>query len=308
MKAKHTSEHKYVHWLLLLWLMALVGYFSPWISRQPFSAALNWNAYDLYDAVRLLPEIETGSIDVNLQTLRSPLLGLSILLVLHLTRSNFVIRVGGVFLSGALVVMTLPPYPIILTAWRTPGWLVPFWWAVVTGVFCVAWLWLFPRLRSFLPWMVSLVAAASVIPAVLTLNRLLPALRILHNAPVGKGWGFWLTELGILGYAVGFWVVGIAPRDDKVVGIIESTAPYFGMPSIRVVKARYEAQLLEKPNVIAVGIGLQPDNAEPVIVVSVTNKVPLDLLDEDQRVPKTLDGFAVRVQAIGEPTAQEGNV
>ena len=133
------------HWFLLLWVLALVGYFSPWISRQPFSAATNWNAYDLYDAVLLLPEIETGAISVNLQSLRAPLLGLAVLLCLHLAGSRQLFRIGGVLLSLALAFITLPPYPIILTAWRTPGWRVPFWWAVVTGAFCIAAVWMLPK-------------------------------------------------------------------------------------------------------------------------------------------------------------------
>jgi hypothetical protein len=73
---------------------------------------------------------------------------------------------------------------------------------------------------------------------------------------------------------------------------------------LRVVKAAHEADLLSKPNVVGVGIGLrrregQP-TGEPAIVVSVTDKVPLSHLAPDDTIPRELDGVPVDVQVVGE--------
>ena len=70
------------------------------------------------------------------------------------------------------------------------------------------------------------------------------------------------------------------------------------------VKAAYEASLMRKANVVGVGIGLRQHKeepvSEPVIVVSVTHKVPLSQLAPDDVIPRELEGVPVDVQAVGE--------
>jgi hypothetical protein len=79
---------------------------------------------------------------------------------------------------------------------------------------------------------------------------------------------------------------------------------------LRVVKATYEAELMRKANVVGVGIGLRQrggePTGEPVIVVSVTRKVPRRELVPDDVVPRELDGIPVDVQAVGELRAFQG--
>lgn len=76
---------------------------------------------------------------------------------------------------------------------------------------------------------------------------------------------------------------------------------------LRAVKAIYEPDLLRKANVVGVGIGLRQragkQTAEPVIVVSVTHKVPLSQLDASDVIPRELEGVPVDVQAVGEVRA-----
>ncbi|MDY7078111.1 MAG: hypothetical protein SXV54_14445 [Chloroflexota bacterium] len=73
---------------------------------------------------------------------------------------------------------------------------------------------------------------------------------------------------------------------------------------IRAVKARYETDLMDKANVVGVGIGLRQQGGEPtgepVIVVSVTHKVPLTQLALGDVIPRELEGISVDVQATGE--------
>jgi len=77
---------------------------------------------------------------------------------------------------------------------------------------------------------------------------------------------------------------------------------------IQAIKARYEADLLKKANVIGVGIGLRMRQGRPVggpaLIVNVTHKVPLEQLRPEDRIPEILDGVRVWVEAIGEVKAQ----
>lgn len=186
---------------LFLWVVACVGYFGPWITRRPASAALSWNAYDLFALLRLLPEIESGAVRVNLQALQLPSLALALLLPVLTAHGRTFLRIGSTLVSTALALLTFPPYPEIITAWRTPGWRVPFWWGVGTVV--CAWLavWAAPRIGKTRHWVCMVVALITIIPAAATLSRLLPPLRSLHNAAVGPGWGFWgcTAGLGVIG-------------------------------------------------------------------------------------------------------------
>jgi hypothetical protein len=72
---------------------------------------------------------------------------------------------------------------------------------------------------------------------------------------------------------------------------------------LRSVKSAYEADLMHKANVVGVGIGLRQregdSTGKPVIVVSVTHKVPLSQLAPDDVIPRELEGVPVDVQAVG---------
>ncbi len=177
--------------------LTLIGYFGPWVGRR--AAALAWNAYDLFDLLRLLPEIETGALSVNLQTLRLPLVGLAVLLPLLLAQADRRWRLIGALLGVGLALATLPPYPEIVTAWRTPGWCVPFWWGVGAMLAAAAAVWFAPRLGRYRAWLMSAWIVGTGLPAIVTMCRLLPALRTLHAAPIRPGWGFWVYIAGLCG-------------------------------------------------------------------------------------------------------------
>jgi hypothetical protein len=72
--------------------------------------------------------------------------------------------------------------------------------------------------------------------------------------------------------------------------------------SIAEAKTRHEADLLALPNVTAVGIGERA--GKPVIKVFVTEKLPDSTLAPEERVPTSLDGYEVDVEAIGFIEAQ----
>jgi hypothetical protein len=74
------------------------------------------------------------------------------------------------------------------------------------------------------------------------------------------------------------------------------------------VKRRHEAELLHKPNVVAVGVGYRPRRGESTpevcIVVSVRKKQPQSELNAGERIPESLEGVPVDVVETGAISAR----
>ena len=70
-------------------------------------------------------------------------------------------------------------------------------------------------------------------------------------------------------------------------------------PSIQEVKKQHEAQFLNLPGVVSVGIGLDP-SGDQAIIVGVDGSHP----DTPAKIPATLGGYPVVVQTIGSIKAQ----
>ena len=68
------------------------------------------------------------------------------------------------------------------------------------------------------------------------------------------------------------------------------------------VQKKHEDLVLQLPNVTGMGIGLKAD--KQVIKVFVTKKLPEHLLQPDEIIPKTLDGYQTDVEEIGIVTTQ----
>ncbi len=69
------------------------------------------------------------------------------------------------------------------------------------------------------------------------------------------------------------------------------------------VQEKYAQALMEKANVVAVGIGLKQENGQytetPALVVMVSKKMPMTSLSANDRIPKTIDGVIVDVVETG---------
>lgn len=82
--------------------------------------------------------------------------------------------------------------------------------------------------------------------------------------------------------------------------------------AIRKVQAKYEAELMKRANAVGVAVGLAQSDGqfsdEIALIVLVSQKVPLDQLAEEDRIPAALDGIRVDVQEVGEPYAQGTSV
>jgi hypothetical protein len=69
------------------------------------------------------------------------------------------------------------------------------------------------------------------------------------------------------------------------------------------VKRRHEAELLRKPNVVAVGVGYRTRGGlattEVCIVISVTQKIPADKLKRGDALPQMLEEVPIDVVESG---------
>jgi hypothetical protein len=70
-------------------------------------------------------------------------------------------------------------------------------------------------------------------------------------------------------------------------------------PSIQEVKKQHEADFLNLPNVVSVGIGLNP-NGDQAIIVGLNRPNPAT----EAKIPPTLEGYPVVVQIVGGIKAQ----
>jgi hypothetical protein len=74
------------------------------------------------------------------------------------------------------------------------------------------------------------------------------------------------------------------------------------------VKRRHEAELLRRPNVVAVGIGYRTRGGQPAeeicIVVSVKAKVPPARLKRGEALPASIEGVPIDVVETGMIRAQ----
>jgi hypothetical protein len=78
---------------------------------------------------------------------------------------------------------------------------------------------------------------------------------------------------------------------------------------VRAIKNAYTKELMEKANVVGVGIGLRQQGSvrtgEVALVVMVSQKVPSDQLSPDDVIPEEIEGVPVDVQEVGEIKAQD---
>ena len=70
-------------------------------------------------------------------------------------------------------------------------------------------------------------------------------------------------------------------------------------PSIKEVKARYEPQILQKAGVVSVGIGLDKNGRE-AIIIGLDGPNP----ETEAHLPSELEGYPVIVQNVGRIKAQ----
>jgi hypothetical protein len=73
---------------------------------------------------------------------------------------------------------------------------------------------------------------------------------------------------------------------------------------VRSIKSRYEGELLGKPNVVGIGVGMkikeEQGTQEMALIVMVSRKVPASELAPEDRIPSEVEGVPVDVREVGE--------
>ena len=76
---------------------------------------------------------------------------------------------------------------------------------------------------------------------------------------------------------------------------------------VKIIKSKYEQQLMTLANVVGVGIGVKQTEGNPTgqvaLVVNVAQKKPLHELRQQDIIPAVLDDVPVDVQEVGRFTA-----
>lgn len=175
-----------------LWLLAWVGYFSPWVPHS--GAGLVITGVDLAEYVKFLPPVMNGQVPIQREAFYAPLFAAS--LIATLVASRRVLHMWARLLFGvaavALALAMLPP------AW-SPGLLrLPeFRIQVLAILACLAAIPLTVILR-YLPdrlvmLLIALLALAAALWPAWSFNQVLPAISDIYRTILRPGWGFWLA-------------------------------------------------------------------------------------------------------------------
>jgi len=204
-------------------LLALVGYWLPWLTHP--AAALRLNGYELSEWITFLPGVRDGSLPLNRLLFLLPLACLALLFALAATRPTptlslpplgappnhhspppartglraFLPSLGGpagwllLLVGVGCALIVFPPYPYLLTAYADQEYQLQL---LVASFTLIAVL-----LVTFLPGEVSagLQAALAALALGIGLWALLtvrPVASALLNAPWGIGLGWYVMVLG----------------------------------------------------------------------------------------------------------------
>ncbi|MDH7485976.1 MAG: hypothetical protein QHJ81_06830 [Anaerolineae bacterium] len=192
--------------LILALLLALAGYFGPWVAHK--AAALVLTGQDMAEFVKFLPEVRAGELRVMRELFYLPLvagaLGLVGLAANRRLRYPRWLRWLLLLLAVPVALSMLPP------AWTPRLMLTPEFrlQAAAIGV-CLALVVLHPLLRRLPPMLLeaitALLALAAAVVPVWQFLRVRSAIDAVYGRPVTLGWGLWLMPLGFGLFVVALW-------------------------------------------------------------------------------------------------------
>ncbi len=191
-------------WLLPLGaLLALVGYFGPWIGNPV--AGLVVIGLDMGEYVKFLPSILDGSIQVWREGFYLPLVAVSLALSLQAFRKER--RYGWATRAVLIAVAIIAALNLLPPAWTPQRMLTQeFRLQFFAIVFLLAAVALSPFL-ALLPQkaagaaMAIMALAATAVP-IIGFLRVLPDISLVYNRPQSAGWGLYVMLLGLMILAV----------------------------------------------------------------------------------------------------------
>jgi hypothetical protein len=189
-----------VRWLLPLGgLLALLGYFGPWVDHPV--AGLVILGLDLGEYVKFLVPVRSGQITVWREGFYLPLTAVSLAFSLYAFRRElgygWPLRLVLLAVAAVAALNMLPP------AWTPQRLLTPEFRLQTTAiVICLAAASISPFLALLPAWVSTLLVTLLVLPALWfplrDFLRVLPTLRTLYNQPLSPGWGPYVLVVGLL--------------------------------------------------------------------------------------------------------------
>jgi len=190
-----------LRWLLpLAGLVALVGYFGPWIGHP--AAGLVVTGLDLGEYVKFLPSVRDGGLTLWREGFYLPLFAVSLIFSLHAFRTElgygWPVRVLLLLAAGVAALNMLPP------AW-TPQLLrtSEFQLQTLAIVFClgVAAISPFTALlpRRLVGGITLLLVAPAIWLPVQNFLRVLPDISLIYNHAQHPAWGMYVMIFGLVG-------------------------------------------------------------------------------------------------------------
>lgn len=190
-----------LRWLLpMSGLLALAGYFGPWVPHP--AGGLVVTGLDLGEYVKFLPPVQSGQISLWREAFYLPLVTISLAFSLYAWRPecgySWPVRIVLLAVAGIAGLNLLPP------AW-TPDRLATaeFRQQSMSIVICLLFAGFSPMLGLLPRWLPAVLVTVLVVLSLWLpaqgFVRVLPTIRELYNQPIGPGWGLWAMEAGLAG-------------------------------------------------------------------------------------------------------------
>lgn len=187
-------------------LLAIAGFYGPWVTTQRQVAALTYNALDLSEFVKFVARAGLGQVTRELFLV--PIVAAALALALWASQPEQRSRILRYALSAAALVLSLvplPPYPHVLAAYASAEDRGSFWLSLA-GLLGVVLIILFGRRISSRRRDATFVALAligAVGPVWESAARALPAVSGAYASPAVVGWGLVVTVAGFVLMAAG---------------------------------------------------------------------------------------------------------
>jgi hypothetical protein len=189
-------------------VLAILGFYGPWVTGQSQVAALTYNALDLTEFCKFIVRAQLGEITRELFLV--PIVAAALVLALWASQPdwlNSALRRTLTLVAAIFSLVPLPPYPYLLKAYSSAEDRGSFWLSLAG----VALIFVLGR-RLAGKWrnvaLVALALLGAVPPAWEFFARALPAISRAYGSPAMVGWGLMVMTIGFALVATGAMVRG----------------------------------------------------------------------------------------------------
>jgi hypothetical protein len=187
-------------------VLAILGFYGPWVTTQRQIAALTYNALDLTEFSKFIARARLG--DITRELFLVPIVAAALALALWASRPDqllHVLRYALTFVAAIFSLVPLPPYPFLLRAYSSAEDRGLFWLSMA-GLLGVALVFVLGQ-RISRRWrdvtFVSLALIGALPASWEFLARALPAISGVYGSSTVVAWGFIVTIVGFALIAAG---------------------------------------------------------------------------------------------------------